>query len=95
MWVQLSDEQFNSLHDLFLNHDHNNHWKNNGVSKKFYDAAASRNDKEDNYFRTLAQELHRDGDLEIDEDAVVSVGEDNGAYVQMWKWIEDDRVIEE
>lgn len=37
----------------------------------------------------LAQNLHEDeGGLEFDEDAVVSEGDDNGAYVQAWKWID-------
>lgn len=39
--------------------------------------------------RALAKDEHeREGDLEIDEDAVVSEGDDNGAYVQCWKWVE-------
>ena len=29
----------------------------------------------------------REGDIEIDDDAVVSDGDDNGAYVQAWVWI--------
>jgi len=29
----------------------------------------------------------RDGELEIDENAVISHGEDNGAYVQAWVWV--------
>ena len=32
--------------------------------------------------------LHRDGDLEFDENAKVSISEDGGAYVQCWKWID-------
>jgi len=28
-----------------------------------------------------------DGELEIDDNAVVSHGEDNGAYVQAWVWV--------
>ncbi len=28
-----------------------------------------------------------DGDLEFDEEAKVSEGNDNGAYVQAWKWV--------
>lgn len=36
----------------------------------------------------LAQEMHsEDGQWEIDEDAVVSEGEGNGAYVQAWVWV--------
>lgn len=34
-----------------------------------------------------AQGYVRDGDLEIDDNATISEGTDNGAYVQMWKWI--------
>lgn len=29
-----------------------------------------------------------EGELEIDVDAKVSEGHDNGAYVQCWKWVE-------
>lgn len=37
----------------------------------------------------LAQQDHRvhEGELEIDDNAVVSWGSDNGAYVQAWLWI--------
>ncbi len=28
-----------------------------------------------------------DGELEIDDNAVVSHGDDNGAYVQAWVWV--------
>ncbi|MFN0132851.1 MAG: hypothetical protein ACKVW3_10050 [Phycisphaerales bacterium] len=28
-----------------------------------------------------------DGDIEIDDNAVVSHGTDNGAYVQAWVWV--------
>jgi len=34
----------------------------------------------------------RDGDLEIDDGAEVSRGDDSGAYVQAWKWISDSQV---
>lgn len=41
-------------------------------------------------YRAYAQGyLHRDGDLEFDDNAVVSKGEDAGAYVQGWKWVDD------
>ena len=39
--------------------------------------------------RTMAKDKHEsEGNLEIDENAVVSEGDDNGAYIQCWKWIE-------
>ena len=41
------------------------------------------------WYRSQAiKRFHREGDLEIDEGAVVSQCED-GAYVQAWIWIED------
>jgi hypothetical protein len=30
---------------------------------------------------------HRDGELEIDDVAIVSEGDDNGAYVMSWRWV--------
>lgn len=36
-----------------------------------------------------AQSVHqKDGDLEFDDNAKVSISEDGGAYVQCWKWID-------
>lgn len=37
--------------------------------------------------RDLAREHQKDGDLEFDPDMEVSEGDDNGAYVQGWKWV--------
>lgn len=34
----------------------------------------------------------RDGELEIDNNAVVSWGDPNGAYVQAWLWVDCDRI---
>lgn len=28
-----------------------------------------------------------DGDVQVDDNAVISNGEDNGAYVQAWVWV--------
>lgn len=39
----------------------------------------------------LARDKHEgdgdDGDIEFDDNAIVSEGEDNGAYVQAWVWV--------
>jgi hypothetical protein len=32
----------------------------------------------------------REGDLEVDENAVVSMSEDDGAYVMCWKWVSNE-----
>ncbi len=37
----------------------------------------------------------REGDMECDQDAAVSLGEDPGAYVMTWKWVSDDALAEE
>jgi hypothetical protein len=42
-------------------------------------------------YRVLAKEiLEKDGELEIDEDAIVSLSEDGGAYVQAWVYLQGD-----
>lgn len=44
----------------------------------------------DEWYREQAKAtLHRDGELEIDDNAVVSTGADRGAYVAAWVWVED------
>jgi hypothetical protein len=38
----------------------------------------------------LAEGFEREGELELDDNAKISEGDDNGAYVQMWRWVEFD-----
>lgn len=46
---------------------------------------------DDQWYRDKADRtLHREGELEFDDDAVVSAEGDGGAYVQCWAWVEDD-----
>ena len=43
------------------------------------------------YYRDRAKEKwEREGEIEIDDEAVVSVSSDNGAYVQAWVWVYND-----
>lgn len=32
----------------------------------------------------------RDGELELDQNAKISEGDDNGAYIQTWMWVSFD-----
>lgn len=44
--------------------------------------------KKADWFRTRAKELyHQDGEIEVDFDARVSLGDDRGAYVEAWVWV--------
>lgn len=41
-------------------------------------------------YRQIAQRFYRvDGEVEIADNAVASMGKDAGAYVQAWIWIDD------
>ena len=45
-------------------------------------------------YRLAAKRLcHIEGEVEIDDNAVVSKGEDDGAYVAAWIWIPDEDVL--
>ena len=37
-----------------------------------------------------AQARQKYGELEIDDTAIISKGEDEGAYVQAWIWVTDE-----
>jgi hypothetical protein len=44
----------------------------------------------DERYRALAREqYHCDGEIEVDDAAVVSNGDDTGAYVAAWVWVDD------
>jgi len=39
------------------------------------------------WYRKEADEKYANDGLEVDEDSKVSLGDDEGAWVQVWKWI--------
>jgi hypothetical protein len=40
------------------------------------------------WFRSRAKELyHEEGQIEIEPNARVSIGDDEGAYVEAWVWV--------
>jgi len=44
--------------------------------------------RDEAWFRQRAKELYHDeGEIEVDDGAPVSIGEDAGAYVQAWVWV--------
>jgi hypothetical protein len=42
------------------------------------------------YRAQAREEYHREGEVEIDDNAVVSVSDDGGAYVSAWVWVYDE-----
>ena len=42
-----------------------------------------------------AMAMQRDGEIEVDENAEVSLGDDAGAYVQAWLWVPQSALPEE
>ena len=48
--------------------------------------------RDEAWFRQRAKELYHDeGEIEVDDGAPVSIGEDAGAYVQAWVWVYSDK----
>ena len=44
-------------------------------------------------YRKVAKEMYQvDGEVEVDDDAVVSEGDENGAYVEAWAWVNKEEV---
>lgn len=44
------------------------------------------------YIDAAREQFHKDGDLEADDYPVVSMSDEGGAYVQMWKWVPDSLI---
>lgn len=45
------------------------------------------------YLKYAEEHLAKDGELEFDDDAAVSLGCDDGAYVMAWVWVSDDALV--
>lgn len=48
----------------------------------------------EHYRQQATEQWAKDGEIEIDQNAVVSKGDDPGAYVQAWVWVYDDETEE-
>lgn len=81
MWIQLSDEDQKSL-EILINTAYPSphadiirrrleHYRSPEVNNQAYRDAV----------------VTTDGELEVDDDAVVSVSESGGAYVMAWVWV--------
>lgn len=46
------------------------------------------------YLEYARDRLDKDGEIEFDEDAAVSLSADDGAYVMAWVWVSDEDMIE-
>ena len=42
------------------------------------------------YIKTAKDLYHKQGEIEIDNNAAVSKGRDAGAYVSAWVWVSDE-----
>jgi len=49
----------------------------------------------DNYVQRASRIHGREGEIEVDDDAEVSAGCDNGVYVQGWLWVPDEEENED
>lgn len=60
-----------------------------GPLSQFEVVHESASEKLDNWYRRKADEIHgSEGSIEIDDNALVSRGDDHGAYVQAWVWVD-------
>jgi len=61
------------------------------IAKRIEESVANRKDPQLAEYVGAAIELFaKDGELEVDDDAVVSKGGDAGAYVMCWRWVSDE-----
>jgi hypothetical protein len=87
MWINLSETQVKWLRGAVIDEE---------IVKVFGEALASEGNPEVEYYRELAGVQAANDEVSIDDDAVVSFGENenevvDGAYVMAWVWVEDDR----
>ena len=83
MWIQIDAKALNTVIAAL------NVTNNQELAKKLKEKTDE--PRNAHLYRSAADDkLCRDGEVEVDEDAVVSKGEDDGAYVQAWLWVSDE-----
>jgi len=53
--------------------------------------AAKRNKQELYFVKEAKERFSLEGELEVDDDAAVSMGDGDGAYVQAWVWVSKEK----
>ena len=87
MWLNLTDDQITNLRRVLVGCKTEANAERALVDVDRTIARFIRGPEEDAYFAAACDQHSSDGDLEFDDDAVVSMGEDPGAYVMGWKWV--------
>lgn len=65
------------------------------IAKELDDAIAEQEGPEATAYREAAFNRSKDGELEVDAGAIVSMGDDPGAYVAAWIWIPEGDAVKE
>jgi len=98
MWIRLNDSQVATLKKLLPRIKRPGRHKASlrSVIKALADREAEDKNPAMQACVAKAKEQHyREGECEIDDDAVVSPGSDPGAYVMAWVWVYDDEKEED
>ena len=91
MWINLNDPEIQLIKDALTP------FGGDAGKRQLFERIESRKDAPDDAkYRAAAKKKARNGELGIDNDAVVSKGGDPGAYVMSWIWVYDSEAgIEE
>ena len=86
MWLNVTDKDFLKICQA-LN-------KGDGNSKKLAHELLLRRQEQKKLakYRKAAEKFQKEGEIEIDRDAIVSKGADPGAYVMAWMWVPDGEI---
>lgn len=90
LWIQLSADEINAIRaarDVVARSKCEVFVPIGAIVERIEKQLAEQSSDEANKYRAAAQATAREGDLEVDESATVSFGDDPGAYIMSWKWI--------
>ena len=75
-------------HGLILSSAYSNRNSFEEISKEISNLPPKNSTERDNLIVELARDtIQKEGEIEFDDNAEVSEGDDNGAYVQAWVWV--------
>jgi len=86
-WIRFSDEQLEALKVLVETAPYSGVAGAKEASDTVTSMLEARTEGDPRYLAYAQENMQSDGDIEFDDDAVISEGGDPGAYVMCWKWV--------
>lgn len=87
MWIQLGEAELKTIKAALAKQGK----AGQAIISRIRSAQEDQEGEDIGKYREAAKEMATDGELEVDDGAIVSRGDDPGAYVMAWLWVDNEK----